>query len=205
MSTSAQIRSQLIQALSLDLVGPTPDILAQLELEGRTEEAAELREELLDRPPNRWYQSGFLIQTRSVAHGLEGHSRTGSARPVVGSPRALSTAPGSSPRRKWDGNGVERSGADGHPADGSALHRDDDSSHEGAIAMADLALTRAKRPEIKELAKSIMASQTQENARCRPDTGSGSAVMFPTGRPEEPWAWAAWTRVVAWVWTRAWA
>jgi hypothetical protein len=41
MSTSAQIRSQLIQALSLDLVGPTPDILAQLELEGRTEEAAE--------------------------------------------------------------------------------------------------------------------------------------------------------------------
>jgi hypothetical protein len=51
MSTSAQIRSQLIQALSLDLVGPTPDILAQLELEGRTEEAAELREELLDRPP----------------------------------------------------------------------------------------------------------------------------------------------------------
>jgi hypothetical protein len=65
MSTSAQIRSQLIQALSLDLVGPTPDILAQLELEGRTEEAAELREELLDRPPNRWYQSGFLIPSET--------------------------------------------------------------------------------------------------------------------------------------------
>ena len=76
--------------------------------------------------------------------------------------------------------------------------------HEGAIAMADLALTRAKRPEIKELAKSIMASQTLENARCRPDTGSGSAAMSPTGRPVEPWAWAAWARVVAWVWTRAW-
>jgi hypothetical protein len=65
MSTSAQIRSQLIQALSLDLVGPTPDILAQLELEGRTGEAAELREELLDRPPNRWYQSGFLIPSET--------------------------------------------------------------------------------------------------------------------------------------------
>lgn len=39
--------------------------------------------------------------------------------------------------------------------------------HEGAIAMADLALTRAKRPEIKELAKSIKASQTQENAQMR--------------------------------------
>ena len=65
MSTSAQIRNQLIQALSLDLVGPTPDILAQLELEGRTEEAAELREELLDRPPNRWYQTGFLIPSET--------------------------------------------------------------------------------------------------------------------------------------------
>jgi hypothetical protein len=65
MTTSAQVRSQLIQALTLDLVGPTPGILAQLELEGRTEEAAELRAELLDRPPNRWYQSGFLIPSET--------------------------------------------------------------------------------------------------------------------------------------------
>lgn len=65
MATSAQVRSQLIQALTLDLVGPTPDILAQLELEGRTEEATELRDELLDRPPNRWYQSGFLIPSET--------------------------------------------------------------------------------------------------------------------------------------------
>ena len=54
MTSSAQVRSQLIQALVLDLVGPTPGILAQLELEGRAEEASELRAELLDRPPNRW-------------------------------------------------------------------------------------------------------------------------------------------------------
>jgi hypothetical protein len=43
MTTSAKVRSQLIQALTLDLVGPSPDILDQLELEGRPEEAAELR------------------------------------------------------------------------------------------------------------------------------------------------------------------
>jgi uncharacterized protein (DUF305 family) len=39
--------------------------------------------------------------------------------------------------------------------------------HDGAIAMADLALTRAKRPEITELARSIKASQTSENAQMR--------------------------------------
>jgi hypothetical protein len=35
MTTSAQVRHQLIQALTLDLVGPTPDILAHLEQDGR--------------------------------------------------------------------------------------------------------------------------------------------------------------------------
>ncbi len=39
--------------------------------------------------------------------------------------------------------------------------------HDGAIAMADLALTRAKRPEIKELARSIKNSQTSENTQMR--------------------------------------
>ncbi|KAF0654657.1 hypothetical protein L107_03084 [Cyanobium sp. Copco_Reservoir_LC18] len=39
--------------------------------------------------------------------------------------------------------------------------------HDGAIAMADLALTRAKRPEIRALAGSIKASQTEENAQMR--------------------------------------
>ncbi|WP_043325413.1 DUF305 domain-containing protein [Cyanobium gracile] len=39
--------------------------------------------------------------------------------------------------------------------------------HDGAIAMADLALSRARRPEIKALASSIKASQTQENAQMR--------------------------------------
>ena len=50
-STSAAVREQLIRALELDLVGPTPGLLAQLEAEGQSQEATELREELLDRPP----------------------------------------------------------------------------------------------------------------------------------------------------------
>jgi uncharacterized protein (DUF305 family) len=39
--------------------------------------------------------------------------------------------------------------------------------HDGAIAMADLALSRARRPEIVALARSIKASQTRENAQMR--------------------------------------
>jgi uncharacterized protein (DUF305 family) len=36
--------------------------------------------------------------------------------------------------------------------------------HEGAIAMAELALQRSKRPEIRALAERIRTSQSQENA-----------------------------------------
>jgi uncharacterized protein (DUF305 family) len=39
--------------------------------------------------------------------------------------------------------------------------------HDGAIVMAELALTRAKRPEIRALAQQIKASQTAENAQMR--------------------------------------
>ncbi len=39
--------------------------------------------------------------------------------------------------------------------------------HDGAIAMAELALTRAQRPQIKALAQRIKASQTDENAQMR--------------------------------------
>lgn len=39
--------------------------------------------------------------------------------------------------------------------------------HEDAIAMADLALTRAKHPEIKALAQTIKKTQTQENEQMR--------------------------------------
>lgn len=39
--------------------------------------------------------------------------------------------------------------------------------HDEAIAMAELALTRAKRPQIRALAERIKASQTAENAQMR--------------------------------------
>ena len=39
--------------------------------------------------------------------------------------------------------------------------------HDGAIAMADLALQRARHPEIRALAARIKASQSQENAQMR--------------------------------------
>jgi uncharacterized protein (DUF305 family) len=39
--------------------------------------------------------------------------------------------------------------------------------HDAAIAMADLALTRAQRPEIRALALQIKTSQTSENAQMR--------------------------------------
>jgi len=39
--------------------------------------------------------------------------------------------------------------------------------HDGAIAMADLALTRARHPELKALAQRIATSQRRENAQMR--------------------------------------
>ena len=39
--------------------------------------------------------------------------------------------------------------------------------HDGAIAMAELALTRARHPELKALAERIKTSQTKENAQMR--------------------------------------
>jgi len=39
--------------------------------------------------------------------------------------------------------------------------------HDGAIAMAELALTRAQHPQIKALAQQIKASQAAENAQMR--------------------------------------
>ena len=39
--------------------------------------------------------------------------------------------------------------------------------HDGAIAMAELALVRSRRPEIRRLAEQIKASQTAENAKMR--------------------------------------
>lgn len=61
--------------------------------------------------------------------------------------------------------------------------------HDGAIAMADLALTRAKRPEIKELAKSIKASQTRENAQMRAWYRQWYGKDVPSWGPGTGWGW----------------
>ena len=48
MTTSAEVRSRLIYALQLDLIGPTPD-------------DAIYAEETLDQAPSKWYLTGFLV------------------------------------------------------------------------------------------------------------------------------------------------
>jgi hypothetical protein len=47
VTTSAQVRTHLVEALQLDLIGPTPDDL-------------EHAEEILTQPPTKWYLAGFL-------------------------------------------------------------------------------------------------------------------------------------------------
>lgn len=48
MTTSAEVRSHLIRAMQLDLVGPTPDDV-------------EYAEEILTQAPSKWYLTGFLV------------------------------------------------------------------------------------------------------------------------------------------------
>ncbi len=58
--------------------------------------------------------------------------------------------------------------------------------HEGAIAMADLALQRSRRPEIRALAQRIRDSQSQENAQMR------RWYRQWTGRDVPVWPAAGW-------------
>jgi hypothetical protein len=53
-STSATIRSQLIEALQLDLIGPTPD-------------DTDHSEEILSQAPSKWYLTGFLVPYEASA------------------------------------------------------------------------------------------------------------------------------------------
>ena len=61
--------------------------------------------------------------------------------------------------------------------------------HEGAIAMADLALSRARRPEIKALAQSIKASQTSENLQMRSWYRQWYGQEVPSWAPGSSWGW----------------
>lgn len=51
MTTAAQVRSQLIDALRLDVVGPRPGEPAH----------ARYAEEVLPTSPSNWYLTGFLV------------------------------------------------------------------------------------------------------------------------------------------------
>ncbi len=57
---SAQVRSQLVTALELELIGPTQRVLQALGAEGEGLEA-----EALDRLPSSWYPTGFLVPTET--------------------------------------------------------------------------------------------------------------------------------------------
>ena len=61
--------------------------------------------------------------------------------------------------------------------------------HDGAIAMAELALTRARRPEIKALASRIKASQTNENVQMRAWYRQWYGEDVPVWKPGVGWGW----------------
>lgn len=71
-------------------------------------------------------------------------------------------APFSSPvAQGWGGRQIGQSSADARFIVMMIPH------HEGAIAMADLALKRSQRPQIRALAERIRTSQSRENAQMR--------------------------------------
>jgi len=59
MSSSAEIRSRLVDTFRRDLIGPHPDM------------DADLARELLNENPSRWYLAGFIAPAKDP-HGLDG-------------------------------------------------------------------------------------------------------------------------------------
>lgn len=79
--------------------------------------------------------------------------------------------PGPAP---WPGDGMSPGGGMGWGSDGPRQRGADGRfivmmipHHEGAIAMAELARSRARHPEIRALAEGIISSQSRENALMR--------------------------------------
>ena len=58
--SSGEVRTQLVTALELELIGPTQRVLQALGPEGEG-----LDSEALDRLPNSWYPTGFLVPTET--------------------------------------------------------------------------------------------------------------------------------------------
>ncbi|WP_373524763.1 DUF305 domain-containing protein [Nostoc sp.] len=61
--------------------------------------------------------------------------------------------------------------------------------HEGAIAMADLALSKAKHPEIKKLAEAIKTTQSQEIQQMQTWYKQWSGADVPAWGPGNRWGW----------------
>ena len=66
IASANEIRSRLVDSLELDLIGPMPKLIKFLESSDKVNEASQLKEEILDRGPSRWYQNGFLIPSEIV-------------------------------------------------------------------------------------------------------------------------------------------
>ncbi len=61
--------------------------------------------------------------------------------------------------------------------------------HEGAIAMADLALSKATHPEVKQLAQAIKTTQTQEIQQMRAWYKQWYGTDVPAWGPGNRWGW----------------
>jgi uncharacterized protein (DUF305 family) len=79
---------------------------------------------------------------------------------LAGSPTTVAPA-GPPAAQGWGGMPMGQRSADAHFIVMMIPH------HQGAIAMSELALSRARRPEIKALAQRIIASQSREITRMR--------------------------------------
>jgi uncharacterized protein (DUF305 family) len=62
--------------------------------------------------------------------------------------------------------------------------------HEGAVAMADLALSRAKHPELKQLAQTIKTTQNQEIEQMRAWYKQKYGTDVPNWGPGMSWGWS---------------
>jgi uncharacterized protein (DUF305 family) len=79
---------------------------------------------------------------------------------LAGSPTTVAPA-GPPAAQGWGGVPMGQRSADAHFIVMMIPH------HQGAIAMSELGLSRARRPEIKALAQRIIASQSRENTQMR--------------------------------------
>jgi uncharacterized protein (DUF305 family) len=61
--------------------------------------------------------------------------------------------------------------------------------HDGAVAMADLALSRAKHPELKKLAQAIKTTQTKEIQQMRTWYKQWYSADVPGWGPGRVWGW----------------